>query len=339
MLLIFRLHDEDDKAAKVGVTEITLEPTCYEYPDNPKIKFWDLPGIGTPSYPDLETYWKKVLLANYPAFLIFTKDRFTECDKQLAQKIRLTNKRFFFIRSKIDVDVEAEKRSKRSFNEAAMLKEIHSYCSENLHGLLEKEEDVFFISCHYPAKWDFARLTQAILHALPNHQRESLTLSLSILTSLSTDVLKKKVEILQERMWKVASASAAVTVVPIPPLPIAIDLVVIRNEISFYRSQLGLPEEGSKIFANLSDGTQQEVKEMLAMLADVLRIAKLLSISATEQVAEEVTRTVPIVGCLAAGALAWAATYYFLKNTLKKMEEVALLVLKEAAAVDNFATE
>ena len=337
MLLIFRLHDEDDKAAKVGVTEITLEPTCYEYPDNPKIKFWDLPGIGTPSYPDLETYWKKVLLANYPTFLIFTRNRFSDCDKQLAQKIRLTNKSFFFIRSKIDADVAAEKKSKRSFNEAAMLKEIHSYCLENLHGLLEKEEDVFLISSHYPANWDFARLTKAILHALPKHQRESLTLSLSILTSLSTDFLKEKVEILKERMWKVASASAAVAVVPIPGLSIAVDLVLIRNEISFYRSQLGLPEEGSEIFAKLSDGTQKEVKAILATMTSALHIAGLLSISATEQGAEEVARTIPFVGCLVAGVMSWAATYYFLKNTLKKMEKVALLVLKEA--VDNFATE
>lgn len=177
-------------AAKVGVTETTLEPTCFEHPTNLKIKFWDLPGIGTPNYPDLETYCKKVPLEKYHAFLIFTKGRFSEYDKQLAQKIRLMNKSFFFIRTKIDEDVRAEKR-KRSFNENAMLKKIHSYCLENLHGLLEKENNIFLISNHYPARWDFPRLSQAILDALPMYQQESLILSLSILTSLSTDILKK----------------------------------------------------------------------------------------------------------------------------------------------------
>lgn len=113
IILIFscssRLHDDDDKAAKVGVTETTLEPTCFEHPTNPKIKFWDLPGIGTPHYPDLETYCKKVPLEKYHAFLIFTKDRFTENDKQLARKIGSMNKSFFFIRTKIDENARAER--------------------------------------------------------------------------------------------------------------------------------------------------------------------------------------------------------------------------------------
>ena len=32
--------------AETGVTETTTEPAEYTYPENKKIKFWDLPGIG-----------------------------------------------------------------------------------------------------------------------------------------------------------------------------------------------------------------------------------------------------------------------------------------------------
>ena len=46
-----RLDDDDQGAAEVGVTETTREPKAYGHPTNPKIKFWDLPGIGTPNYP------------------------------------------------------------------------------------------------------------------------------------------------------------------------------------------------------------------------------------------------------------------------------------------------
>ncbi|KAJ7387310.1 Interferon-inducible GTPase 5-like [Desmophyllum pertusum] len=109
----------------------TLEPTCYDHPTNPKIKYWDLPGIGTPKYPDLETYCSKVQLERYSAFLVFTNNRFTENDQKLAKKIRSTNGSFFFIRAKIDQNVNAEKR-KRSFNEDAMLEKIRRYCLENL---------------------------------------------------------------------------------------------------------------------------------------------------------------------------------------------------------------
>ncbi|XP_015770548.1 PREDICTED: interferon-inducible GTPase 1-like, partial [Acropora digitifera] len=53
------LRDDDPQAAEVGVAETTLEPTPYGHPTSPNIVFWDLPGIGTPNYPDLETYVQK----------------------------------------------------------------------------------------------------------------------------------------------------------------------------------------------------------------------------------------------------------------------------------------
>ena len=63
------------------------------------------------------------------------------------------------------------------------------------------------ISNHYPTKWDFARLSQAILETLPTCQQESLHVffSLSILMSLSIDIFKRKIEILQGHLWKIAS--------------------------------------------------------------------------------------------------------------------------------------
>ena len=131
--------------------------------------------MGTPNYP-VETYCEQVQLERYHTFLIFTATRFTQNDLKLAEKIRSIDKKFFFIRTKIDENVRAEKR-KRSFNEGAMLDEIRCYCSENLGELLTNEQNIFLISNHYPAKWDFDRLTKAILDVLPTYQRESLTLS------------------------------------------------------------------------------------------------------------------------------------------------------------------
>ena len=151
---------------------------------------------GTPNYPDLETYCEKVGLDKYDTFLIFTANRFTENDLSLAKRVKSINKSFFFIRTKIDQDYQNEKR-KKAFNEGAMLATIMEDCLENLEGLRDGDEEVFLISNHYPAKWDFARLTQAILDVLPFRQRECLTLSLGVLTSLSTDMLKRKAELLR----------------------------------------------------------------------------------------------------------------------------------------------
>ena len=151
---------------------------------------------GTPNYPDLETYCEKVSLDKYDTFLIFTANRFTENDLSLAKRVKSIKKSFFFIRTKIDQDYQNEKR-KKAFKEEAMLATIMEDCLENLEGLRDGDEVVFLISNHYPAKWDFARLTQVILDVLPFRQRECLTLSLGVFTSFSTDMLKRKAELLR----------------------------------------------------------------------------------------------------------------------------------------------
>lgn len=102
------------------------------------------------------------------------------------------------------------------------------------------------------------------------------------------------------------------------------------NEISLYRSQLGLPEEGSERFGTLSDTAQKEVKAIYATVSSVSHVGGLMAAYASEQAAEEVTRFIPFVGLFVAGAMSFTATYYFLKHSLEKMEKTALLVLKEA---------
>jgi hypothetical protein len=102
-------------------------------------------------------------------------------------------KSFFLVRTKIDQDVQNEKR-KKAFNEETMLNDIRKDCLKSFGA---NEEVVFLISNHHPAKLDFARLTQAILDVLPEHQKESLTLTIDVLISHSKDILNRKVEILR----------------------------------------------------------------------------------------------------------------------------------------------
>ena len=101
--------------------------------------------MGTPNFP-VDTYCDQVQIDNkYHAFLIFTDTRFRENDLKLAEKISSIDKKFFFIRTKIDENVRAEKRSKPpgSFNEEAMLEEIRADCSKNL-GHLQRALRIYF---------------------------------------------------------------------------------------------------------------------------------------------------------------------------------------------------
>ena len=323
--------DDDEGAAEVGVTETTIELKAYDYLTNPKIKFWDLPGIGTPNYPDMATYCKKVEMEKFDAFLILTGDRFTENDLKLAEKIKSINKNFFLIRTKIDASVNAERKGKRSFNEKAMLQKIRSDSAENLGDLLSNVRNIFLISNYHRDKWDFARLLQAILDALPTYQRESMVLSLS--NSVTTDIFQKKVEVLRGRIRYVATLSAAVAFFPIPGLSIAVDFGLILNEFALYRSQLALPEKETADFEKLHVTTQDAVAKI--SITTAAQLAAYLSVFATESAVEEAVSYIPILGSVIASTMSFTTTYAALQQCLKAVEETAVLVMKEVAIEAN----
>ena len=191
-----RLKDDDDGAAEVGVVEKTKVPTEYKHPDNPMISFVDLPGIGTPSFPDLPTYCKKVNFDDYDTFLIFTASRFTQHDLELAEKVKSIGKSFFLIRTKIDEDCRSKTHS-RSINESETLETIRKDCMENVKNIPNTKE-IFLIGNYDRDKWDFDRLIEAISDALPVLQRECLTLSL---TNVTCECLKRKAELLRGKYF------------------------------------------------------------------------------------------------------------------------------------------
>ena len=278
----------------------------------------------------MATYCEKVELEKFDAFLILTGGRFTDHELKLAEKIKSINKNFFLIRTKIDENVRGERR-KRSFNEDAMLQKIRSDYAEKLGNLLSDVPDIFLISNHHRDKWDFARLLQAILDALPTYQREAMVLSLG--NSVTNDIFQNKVEVLRGRMLAVASLSAAVAVFPIPGLSIFVDIGLILNEFAFYRCQLGLPEKGTAQFEKLPFDTQEAVSKICITTA--AQLAVFLAFYVAESAVEEVVSFIPILGSLIAGSLSFTTTYLALRKCLESVKETALLVLKEAASEAN----
>ena len=105
-------------------------------------------------------------------------------------------KPYFFVRTKIDQDVKNETR-KKSVDEDFVLSSIRQKCVESLRQFGDGDEIVFLISNHEPDKWDFARLTVAILSDLPPAQQESLVLTVDLLTTKSKEILKQKVDALR----------------------------------------------------------------------------------------------------------------------------------------------
>lgn len=323
------LRPSDDGGAAVDVVECTTQPTPYKHPTNSKITLWDFPGLGTPNFPDLETYFKIKGLEKCRVFLIFAATRFTNNDLQLARKLESANKNFFFVRTKIDAAVEDKRRDSKVFNEdvvEAMLESIRSDISKHLGNLLTREEDIYLIGNPCPSKWDFDRLIDDIIEVLPVYQRESVSLTLM---NLSAATVERKVKTLKGRIWIVAVGSAIAGAVPIPGLSVAVDMALIIHEVNLYKSQLGLREQES---SELYDVTTMLKKVGEKCLTTTSQISTFLAANLSESAAEEFTRfAIPFVGLGIAACLSFAATYYTLNHCLQKEEELALKVLREAS--------
>uniref|UniRef100_A0A8B9KMM9 IRG-type G domain-containing protein n=1 Tax=Astyanax mexicanus TaxID=7994 RepID=A0A8B9KMM9_ASTMX len=163
------LGDEDEGSAPTDVVETTMKPTAYPYTKYPNVKLWDLPGIGTPNF-KAEEYLKQVEFQRYDFFIIIASDRFRECHAHLAAEIVKLKKRFYFVRSKIDSNISAEKR-KKTFDEQNTLDKIRNDCTRGLKRIGVDSPVVFLISGHYLALYDFNHLQETMEKELPQHKR------------------------------------------------------------------------------------------------------------------------------------------------------------------------
>jgi len=242
------LTGECQGAAENGATETTSEATAYPHPDNEKLVYWDLPGIGTLNF-SKDTYFEdeRIQFAKYDMFLILSCGRFFEDDKLLAETAQKMNKTFIFIRTKVDVDVESEKRAKPNIYKnpdatEALLSKIRK---EVLKGLSDKtEESVFLVDC-LDTKWekyDFSKLIIKLVYGFACLKRESFILTLNV---LQEKVLEQKKTVLQKQMWKVCLLAAfrAILGLQIDKDEFAVVESTIIAHASLYAKQLGISED------------------------------------------------------------------------------------------------
>uniref|UniRef100_A0A3B3S8Q1 IRG-type G domain-containing protein n=1 Tax=Paramormyrops kingsleyae TaxID=1676925 RepID=A0A3B3S8Q1_9TELE len=79
--------DDEINSAPTGVVETTMEPKSYPHPKYPS---------------DVES-------KRYDFFIIIASERFRSSNVQLAIEIQKMKKRFYFVRSKIDENIRADK--------------------------------------------------------------------------------------------------------------------------------------------------------------------------------------------------------------------------------------
>ncbi|XP_071138922.1 T-cell-specific guanine nucleotide triphosphate-binding protein 2-like [Mytilus edulis] len=159
--------------AKSGSGNTTKKPTAYLNPQNKRIVFYDLPGVGTMEFPKA-TYAEEMELERYDYFFIFFDKVISEDDYFLVCKLVELKKSFCLMRSKIDEDLRnAEDDGKREEEVIPVIREqITEQISRDKH--LMYSDAIFLISSRRKDKGDWSQLLCHVENCLPPTKFESL---------------------------------------------------------------------------------------------------------------------------------------------------------------------
>ena len=241
------LTADDEGAAPVDVVQATKEIRDYPHPSNPMLMLWDLPGVGTDLF-RRESYLADINVDRYDFFLLITSDRFTQDDTWLGNEFRIRYKKYFFVRTKIAVDISNNQKSHpRTHNEEAVIKKIRQSTKDHLSKNGFPNVPVFLIDNYEVTRFDFENLKHQLITDSSEMIRSALIFSLQ---PTSEKMIRLKVNELRSRIWKCAMRSGLKGAIPVP-VPGSSGTSIIEQEVEFYLTQLGIDNESLQRYADL----------------------------------------------------------------------------------------
>ena len=128
----------------------------------------------------------------------------------------------------------------------------------------------------------------------------------------------------------VAAASATGMAMPLPRLPLALEIHLLINELNFYKSQLGLPKENSDEFRRMTPENQEKVRKYCATSAgEITHLLEKIPSTLSNFTFETVIQCIPILGAVYCGSISFCRNYHFLHQCLNELEGTALDCLDE----------
>ncbi|XP_072534338.1 interferon-inducible GTPase 5-like [Salminus brasiliensis] len=332
----FRGVDDDaPEAAETGVTATTQMAKAYPHPSAHNVLLWDLPGIGTLSFQP-STYLEDVGLLKYDFFIIVTADRFQECHYALARCIMQAQKKFYFIRNKVDRDLEANARRRRQkgLSDDDVLRHLRADCEKNLRMGQVETPQVFLLSCFYPQNYDFPALQMTLLEELDGHKQHALLLSLP---NLSTSLIQSKRQALAGAVWQRAMVVCLSSVGASNTLHATVSKLM--DTVKSYQQAFCLDEESLHRLASITGipfkELQREVTSTFGKQLSAQSVEGILShaVSAQRFLVTQLERRVPVLGTVVAGGISFMASYFLLTSALKNLSEDGERVMQKALFV------
>lgn len=313
-------------AAKVGTVETTLKVTPYEHPYFKNVVLFDLPGVGSPNFPQ-SSYKKAVDLPSYDFFIIMISNRFSENALWLAKTLKKIRKPFFFVRSKFDIDLAMKKKHNPKISEQQVMDEIRNDITSNLKDLTDR---IFIVSgeIENTDRWDLIWLKQQMIEALPDVKKNIIIVSLG---GYAKELIDTKYQVLKRRILFYAGFSAAGALAPVPLVSVGIDTALLLQMANEFSRALGLQEQ--QIESHYNNITQRTkviaIMGHAGALLTAKGIVKYLTKHTTSALIEEFVRYVPVIGQGIAGGLSFATTYHAGKSLLDIFRDLAYQMAEE----------
>ncbi|XP_062818135.1 interferon-inducible GTPase 5 isoform X3 [Anolis carolinensis] len=327
------LKPGDVGAAQVGVTATTSNPICYESPNDPNVKFWDLPGVGAPEFRSND-YLEKVNFHRYDFFIILCSKRFRDIHIDLAQIIDNEKKKFYFVRTKVDEDLtNMERDYPRTFNEANVLQNIRDDCNRYFQVYMGSFiPQVFLLSSCKLERFDFYLLIERLEGDLPILKKLKFILNLP---NVSSDIIQQKKQLLEGELWKVSLVTACINAVPLPDFPVAFNASFLQKYMADMYKKFGLDGDSLALLAWHINKPVEELKAQIKSsqeeyISTDSIIKKCFNIVMTFVVFWNKYFPLSVVTSLANVGLSFTSTSRMLYKFLDQVAEDAERVSKEA---------
>lgn len=316
------IRPEEEGAAAVGVVETTMKRTPYQHPTIKTLTLWDLPGIGTQKFPP-KTYLEEVKFKEYDFFVIASATRLTKLELDLAKAIRIMKKNYYVVRTKVDFDLENDKRSKpRNFDREKTLEKIRSYSENTFRDNNMDVPQIFLISSYNLSDYDFPVLMDTLIKDIPAQKRYNFMLSLPKITEAAID---RKHKATQQFVWLEAFKNGALATIPTVGIFRDNDVEKLRQKLNNYRQLFGVDDESLEFMA-------KDFQVPVAQLKAILKSPHLLKTDREETLQDKLLKSVEIFasanGGLLATGLYFRKTYYLQLHFLDTVAEDAKVLLQ-----------
>lgn len=278
--------------------------------------------IGTQKFPP-NAYLEMVKFKEYDFFIIVSATRFSKLELDLAKAIKTMKKNYYFVRTKVDIDLENEKKIKpRTFEREKILKQIKTYSVNTFFENNMAVPPIFLISNYDLSDYDFPVLVDTLIKDLHAQKRHNFMVSLPDITEA---VIDRKHKAMQQFIWLDAFMAEVRATLPVLGTLRDNDVEKLEKSLNHYRKIFGVDYKSLELMA-------KNFQVPIGQLREIIKSPHLLKTNREETLGEKLLKYLKKFilanGRLLVGSLYFGKTFYLRFHFLDTVSEDAKVLLR-----------